>query len=199
VTSRNGVFDRTVVSALVVGGLIITLALIGDPASEIFQWTRGDIYDGELWRLVTAHLVHLDMRHALINVGVLILLTGLFGHVFTPTRHAIHAFVGMLIIDLGLTWLSNLEWYVGLSGVLHTLAAAAVVRLIVDHQDRIAWGVAIFGLLKIAFENTAGGLPFSGDQSRVVTDAHLFGVLAGMILGLIPIGTQRARRSTTRV
>jgi membrane associated rhomboid family serine protease len=26
-----------------------------------------------------------------------------------------------------------------------------------------------------------------------VTDAHLFGVLAGMILGLIPMRTQRAR------
>jgi len=193
VTSKNGFFDRAVVAAMIVGGAIIALALVGDSARERLQWARDDIHDGEWWRLVTAHLVHLDLPHAVINVGVLLILAMLFGRVFTPTRHAIHALVGMLIIDLGLTWLSNLEWYVGLSGVLHTLAAAAVVRLIGDHQDRIGWGVAVFGLLKIGFENTVGGLPFSGDQSRVATDAHLFGVLAGMILGLIPMGTQRAR------
>lgn len=193
VTSKNGFFDRAVVAAMIVGSVVIALALAGDSARERLKWARDDIHDGEWWRLVTAHLVHLDLLHAVINVGVLLMLAALFGRVFTPTRHAIHTLVGMLIIDLGLTWLSNLEWYVGLSGVLHTLAAAAVVRLIVDHQDRIAWGVAIFGLLKIGFENTVGGLPFSGDQSRVVTDAHLFGVLAGMILGLIPMGTQRAR------
>jgi len=176
-----------VVAALAIGVVAVTLALLGEPVREALQWSRSAVHHGEWWRLVTAHMTHLDPAHALINSSVLCLLAALFGHVFSVARHAIHAAIGILMIDVGLTWLGDLEWYAGLSGVLHALAAATVVRLIVDRHDRVAWGIAIFGLCKIIYENTTGALPFSGDEARVVTDVHLFGVLTGMVLGLFPV------------
>lgn len=191
-TRRKLLSDHVVIAAIILAGLTLVLALTGDAMRESLQWTRSGVQHGEWWRLVTAHVVHLDLFHALLNTAVLILLAVLFGHVFTPVRHGFNAIVGILFIDAGLLWLGNLEWYVGLSGLLHTLAAASVVRLIIDFHDRVAWGVAIFGLGKIVYENTMGAMPFSEREVSVVTDVHLFGVLIGMALGLIPA---RARPS----
>jgi len=140
---------------------------------------------GEWWRLITAHVVHLNPFHAILYAVVLILLAALFGRVFTPARHGVHAIIGILCIDAGLIWLGNLEWYVGLSGLLHALAAVSVVRLIVDRHDRVAWCVARFGLGKIVYENTVGAMLFSSRETSVVTDVRVFDVVIGMALGLI--------------
>lgn len=185
-TRRKFLFDHIVISAIIIAGLTVVLALAGDATRESLQWTRSGVQQGEWWRLVTAHIVHLDFFHALLNALVLIFLAELFGCAFSLARHGCNALIGILFIDAGLLWLGNLEWYVGLSGLLHTFAAASIVRLIVDRHDRVAWGVALFGLVKIVYENTMGAMPFSGREASVVTDVHLFGVLIGMVLGLIP-------------
>jgi rhomboid family GlyGly-CTERM serine protease len=185
-SGRQRFFDRTGVTSMVVAGLVILLALMGDATRESLQWTRAGLQQAEWWRLFTAHVVHLNIFHGLLNALVLILLAALFGRTFTLARHGLHALIGMALIDAGLFWLADVEWYVGLSGLLHVLAAAAVVRLIIDRHDRVAWSVAMFGLGKIVYENTLGAMPFSGREAFVVTDVHLFGVLIGMVLGLIP-------------
>lgn len=179
-------FDRALIMSIILASLIVALAISGDVTRDTLQWTRSGVKHGEWWRLITAHVVHLNLFHAMLNAVVLILLAALFGRVFTLARHGVHAIIGILFIDAGLIWLGNLEWYVGLSGLLHALAAASVVRLIVDRHDRVAWGVAMFGLGKIVYENTVGTMPFSGRETSVVTDVHLFGVVIGMALGLIP-------------
>jgi rhomboid family GlyGly-CTERM serine protease len=185
-SGRHPFFDRAVVAAAVVAGMAIVLTVTGDATRESLQWTRSGLQQGEWWRLFTAHVVHLNLFHGLLNALALILLAALFGRTFTLARHGLHALIGILCIDAGLFWLADVEWYVGLSGLLHVLAAAAVVRLIIDRHDRVAWGVAIFGLGKLVYENTLGAMPFSGREALVVTDVHLFGVLIGMVLGLIP-------------
>lgn len=185
-SGRHPFFDRAVVAAAVVAGIAIMLTLTGDATREGLQWTRSGLQQGEWWRLFTAHVVHLNIFHALLNALALVLIAMLFGRAFTLARHGLHAFIGILLIDAGLFWLADVEWYVGLSGLLHALAAAAVVRLIIDGHDRVAWGVAMFGLGKLVYENTLGAMPFSGREALVVTDVHLFGVLIGMVLGLVP-------------
>lgn len=191
-TTRFVFFDRVVMAAAL-GVVVLALALIGDPVKQSLAWTRTGLEQGEWWRLISGHWVHLGFFHAVLNASVLILLTALFGEVFTLVRQGVHALMGMLVIDAGLWWLGGIEWYVGLSGVLHTMAAAAVVRLIIDRHDRLAWLVALFGLSKIIYENNFGAMPFSGSTDSVVTDAHLFGVLAGMIFGLVPDRNRKRR------
>jgi len=185
-SGRHPFFDRAAVAAAVVAGIAISLALLGDATRESLQWTRAGLQQGEWWRLFTAHVAHLNLFHALLNALALVLIAALFGRAFTLARHSLNAFIGILFIDAGLFWLAEVEWYVGLSGLLHALAAAAVVRLIIDRHDRVAWGVALFGLGKLVYENTLGAMPFSGREALVVTDVHLFGVLIGMVLGLVP-------------
>jgi len=160
---------------------------MSDRLIDSLQWSREAIAAGEWWRLLTGHLVHLDLVHACLNVAALLLLWRLFGRVFALRHLLVILLVAVATINAGLWSLSDIDWYVGLSGLLHAWAAAAVVRLIID-RDRhygIAWFVAAFGLAKIMQENIFGPLPFSTNAAAVVTDAHLFGVLAGMAMGLM--------------
>ncbi|MBI1784302.1 hypothetical protein HYR69_04085, partial [Candidatus Sumerlaeota bacterium] len=51
--------------------LVGLLAAVGSgfgPARELFVWDRGAILHGEIWRLVTGHLVHAARGHFLLDV-----------------------------------------------------------------------------------------------------------------------------------
>lgn len=165
--------------------LILALAAFGDTPREALRWSRSDIAAGQWWRWFTGHLVHLDLPHAALNVAAALVLAGIFGRVYSWRRTLVVLLIGIAAIDAGLWWLVDIEWYVGLSGVLHAYAAAVVVRRIIDTGDFLAWGVAIFGLGKLAWENTSGALPLAAPGTIVVTDAHLFGVIGGMVAGLL--------------
>ncbi len=169
---------------LLVGLVVLVLAMAGEPARQFLQWSRGDIVRGEWWRLVTGHFVHLDPAHAALNVAALGLLWALFGSLFRARAVTAVVIAGMVAIDCILWWLSGIDQYLGLSGVLHAFAAAAVVRRIVDRRDPLAWVIGVCGLAKIAWENLVDAMPFMGPAAVVVTDAHLAGVIAGMLAGL---------------
>jgi rhomboid family GlyGly-CTERM serine protease len=164
--------------------LLIGLALVGDAAGEALRWSRTAIARGEHWRWVTGHLVHLDLAHAALNAAGLVLVWALFSGTYSGRRWLLIAACGIVTIDAGLWWLSDVTWYVGLSGVLNALAAAGIVREII-HGDRMAWLVGSLGLAKLVYENVAGPMPFLATDSPVVLDAHLFGALAGMTCGLM--------------
>jgi rhomboid family GlyGly-CTERM serine protease len=163
---------------------LVGLALLGEPAREALQWSRAGIARGEHWRWVTAHLVHLDLAHALLNAAGLVSVWVLFSDTYTARRWLLIAVCGVVAIDVGLGWLSDIRWYVGLSGLLNTLAAAGIVRAMIE-GDRMAWVVGLLGLAKLVYENVAGPLPLLASDQPVVLDAHLFGALAGMICGLL--------------
>lgn len=181
---------------LAVCAAILLLALGGEALQQALRWSRSGLDAGELWRWVTGHLVHLDLAHALLNAAGLALVWALFARVYSPRRWLLIVVLGIAGIDLGLWWLSDIEWYVGLSGVLNTLAAAGIVREVID-GDRMAWVVGLLGLAKLVSENISGPMPFLQPAMPVVLDAHLYGALVGMVCGLVlrrsaPIATQAA-------
>lgn len=163
---------------------LIGLALGGASLREALQWSRTGIAEGGHWRWLTGHLVHLDLAHAALNVAGLVLIWVLFADLYRLRRWLLIAACGIVAIDAGLWWLSDVEWYVGLSGVLNALAAAGIVRAVID-GDRTAWIVGALGLAKLVYENVAGPMPFLTGDQPVVLDAHLFGALAGMTCGLL--------------
>jgi membrane associated rhomboid family serine protease len=85
---------------------------------------------------------------------------------------------GALAISSGLWWLSpRVTWYVGASGVLHTVMAAGVVK----HFAQRAWDRWILGLglcAKLAWEQWGGNA-----EPWIVVDAHLYGALCGFVVG----------------
>ncbi len=175
---------RGAIAALVSAGLI-ALALLGDGPRLALRWARADIAAGEAWRLVTGHLVHLHLEHALLNVAGLLLVWALFSRAFSPWQWVLTLLAGVVAIDAGL-WLVNVElqWYVGASGLLHTAMAAGIVRQMIA-RDAVAWALGVVGVAKLLYEHFSGAMPFTTSGALVVTDAHLYGAMAGMICGLL--------------
>jgi rhomboid family GlyGly-CTERM serine protease len=173
--------------ALTVAVLAAALAAGGDPVREVLRFDRQAIAAGEAWRLVTGHLVHLGTRHMLLNSAGLLLVGLLVGREYRLRDWAAVTLASMASIDAGLWWLKpSLDWYVGLSGVLHGWFAAGIVGALLKRRPD-AW--LLLGLLlgKLVLEQLQGALPGSAAAAGgpVVVDAHLYGAVGGAIAGLL--------------
>jgi rhomboid family GlyGly-CTERM serine protease len=160
--------------------LLLLPVLSGDAGREALRYDRIALAAGQWWRLLTAHLVHLDFDHAALNSLGLVLMWALFARDYRP-RHWLAILIGSIAaIDAGL-WLrdSTVAWYVGSSGALHGIMAAGTLAHL-RRRDLDGWILAIFIVVKLAYEQNAGALPFSDSHSGVVVDAHLFGTLGGV-------------------
>jgi rhomboid family GlyGly-CTERM serine protease len=163
------------------------LLLLGVPD----EWTRAHLaYDreplsaGEHWRWVTAHFVHLDLQHALLNVTGLVLVWALYRRLWSGVEWLAICLAGVLAIDVGLWTLQpGLQWYVGASGVLHALLVAGLVA---QWRTEPAVALVVGALLigKLWWEMLHGALPFAGESHAVVLPAHRYGAIGGLIAAL---------------
>jgi rhomboid family GlyGly-CTERM serine protease len=158
--------------------LLCLPALSGEALRTLLRYERAGLAAGQWWRLLTAHLVHLDLHHALLNAAGLALMWALFERDYSPRQWLGIVLGGMAAIDAGL-WLrdSTVLWYVGSSGALHGIMAAGTLAHL-RQGERDGWLLAGILLVKLAYEQSVGALPLSGSDP-VVVDAHLYGVLGG--------------------
>lgn len=164
--------------------LLVVPELGGDELRAALRYERAAITGGEWWRLATAHVVHLDPGHALLNALGLILMWALFARDFTPGRWAVVLALSVAAIDAGF-WFRDrsLEWYVGSSGVLHGVMVAGTIAHL-RRRDLDGWVLAAFVLVKLAWEQGSGALPLAAPGDTVVVNAHLYGALGGLAAGL---------------
>jgi len=171
------------------GLVALILQAGGRELVDALAYSREDIAGGELWRLVTAHLVHLGWSHLALNLAGLALVWYLVGGAFRPRQWLAIAAVSVLTIDLGFWVLDpELDWYVGLSGLLHGLLAAGLVQGL-RRRDREAVVLAAFVIGKLAWEQWQGPLPGSEATSggNVIVNAHLYGAVGGMVAAFYPV------------
>ena len=177
----------SLLATALVSGLILVLEAFGDGGRELLAWSRSGILDGEVWRLVSGHFVHLGIGHTIFNVVGLWLVWFLVAHAYTMGLWALVLGVSIVGTGLGFWFLSpGLEWYVGLSGVLHGLIAAGVIPGLAARnlESRLLAGIL---LAKIGHEQVVGPIPGSEMSSggTVIVDAHLYGVISGIAIGLV--------------
>jgi rhomboid family GlyGly-CTERM serine protease len=176
---------------LAVCGLLLALQSFGSAAIELLRYDRAAIAAGQGWRLLTAHLIHLNARHAVLDVAGLLLIWMLLARDLRPSQWAVVVLTAAAAIDCGL-WLRDpsVEWYLGASGVLHgALAAGAFARL--RRGDLEGWILAGLLIAKLTYEQIAGPMPFAGHGIPVVVDAHLYGALGGLLAAVLS-GSGRA-------
>src|SRR5258705_5543752 len=156
--------------------LLLLPTLAGEAGRELLRYDRVALAGGQWWRLLTAHVVHLDIRHALLNGLGLALMWALFARDYSPRQWAPIVLGAMAAIDAGL-WLcdSTVLWYVGSSGALHgVMAAGALARL--RRGEREGWVLAGLLAVKLAYEHWLGALPFSRNDSVVGSAPPYWGV-----------------------
>lgn len=167
------------IALLAACAVLLLPVLAGDAGREALRYDRTALAAGQEWRLLTAHFVHLDFDHAALNSLGLVLMWALFARDYRPRQWLAILLGSIAAIDAGL-WLrdSTVAWYVGSSGALHGIMAAGTLAHL-RRQDMDGWILSVFILVKLAYEQSAGALPFTDSHAGVVVDAHLFGTLGG--------------------
>lgn len=162
----------------------IILASTEPLSSEWLAYDKQQIVQWQWWRLITGHLLHTNSMHLLMNVTGLILLWALHGHYYPRFQYLI-VFVLLCLGTSGAIYLfaPQMQWYVGLSGVLHGLFA---IGAYFDIQNKLKTGwLMIIGLwLKVLHEQIYGASENISQMisANVAIDAHLFGTLSGTLI-----------------
>jgi rhomboid family GlyGly-CTERM serine protease len=172
---------------------VVLLSLGGESARLLLRYDRLAVLDAhEYWRLVTGHLVHGSATHMTLNLAGLGLLAALFPRHYSLTGWLGISGLSIAAIDVGFVWYEpQLAWYVGLSGVLHGALAAGAIAWWRHESKALALALTVVLIAKLAWEQTQGALPLSGDM-RVIVDAHLYGAIGGVVAaGLVWCGEHR--------
>jgi len=163
--------------------LLALLAAGGDSVRNALSYDRAALAAGEWWRALTAHFVHLDASHAALNGMGLVLMWALFARDYSPLRWLAIYLFSSLCISAGLwLWDPGVTDYVGASGALHGVMTAGTIAHL-RRRDLDGWILAAFIVVKLAYEQFAGALPFSSSGNTIV-DAHLYGAVGGIALAL---------------
>ena len=158
-------------------------------------YQRETVRAGQWWRIVTAMWVHLDTWHWLADAMAAVGLILLLARVLRP-----QAIVGALVVcgvlvQIALLTQPTVQWYGGLSGALHGLAAWGGLRLlkpstsdVEDHFSR--WiGVALcVGVLAKVWLEQSWLSPIAYDPHwgfGVVRIAHAFGAVSGLLVWVL--------------
>jgi len=182
--------DGTLPLTICVIALLIQLG--GSDASQWLRYDREGILNGEVWRIITGHLVHLGWPHLLMNLIGLILIWLLFGHLIKRNSWLIIFTISTIGISAGMMLFNpELKWYVGLSGVLHGMfVAGAIVSVKAGYRAELL--LLILLTAKLAWEQAVGPLPGSAEFAggNVIVDAHLYGAISGLVITLVLIAIQ---------
>lgn len=177
---------------LVVAVTGATFLAVGDAAFLALRYERDALLDGDFWRVLSGHVVHVSWAHLGVNLAVGALVVALFGR---------HLGLGAVLLCVagttaGLFLFSlRVAWYAGLSGVLHGLIVFGALEA--WRRDRRWIGLAAIALvaLKVAVEESKGAPGGLADLvgAPVVVRAHLYGAISGALAFALLYRPSRSR------
>lgn len=180
---------------------IVLLELAEPISSHWLMFDRDAIDEGQVWRLFSAHFVHLSTAHLLGNVLGVMLVAYIAGRSLNNSWGIFLLAWCVAVVGLGLYGYADyLQRYVGLSGVLHGLILVAPF-ISPFYSRRMAGCFLLVIVSKVIWEQS----PFYDDMAmagviggRVETNAHLLGVIAGLLFLLFYYGYDYSKRYLQR-
>lgn len=178
--------------------LLALLQVLPPAWHGVLRYERGAVLDGELWRLLTGHLIHLGLAHWALNAAGLVLCALLADRADAPILPgwlllrlaALGVGVSLMLLALA----PEVSHYVGLSGVLYGLF---VLVLWPQARRREPIGLAaLFVLIGWMLWQMLHGPTHSEMEligGRIVAQAHLFGVLSAVAMLLAQALLQAAK------
>ena len=158
---------------------------------ELFRFQRDAIEAGELWRLLTGHLVHGTARLAVVDLALLLIL-GAWVENRSRRLFLVTLFASAALSSLCIWVWTSYAIYVGSSALSAGLFAAALVGVIRASRSRRELGgwsfVAACFIAKLALESldrwprALSPLPAGVELSSA---AHVSGALAGLVVALV--------------
>ncbi|HMY00837.1 MAG TPA: rhombosortase [Agitococcus sp.] len=181
--------------------LIITLWLVLCSLQMIginhFYFERDLLGQGQYWRLLTAHFVHLNVTHLVFNLAGLSLVLIILDRTWSLAAWLCLIVFSAVAQSLAFYWfLPHVKAYVGFSGVIHSLYVAGAVILLQKRQDRyLAIVLLILVTLKLLTENIGQGISVTEKMigGHVLVEAHLYGAIIGLIYALVALSFRRIK------
>lgn len=171
--------DKTPWVTIMLTFVIIILYLLGQNIFDLLMFDKKAILSGEVWRILTGHLVHCTFSHLFWNIVAFIVLG------FVIETRSLNKFVASLLIS----WIFVSVWiffgektitaYCGLSGVLTGLLVMAVYIKFKETNNKIYFFVLLATSCKIIFEIITNNAMFSKLSGQVIPGAHIAGFIGG--------------------
>lgn len=174
--------------AVLLAIIVIWLALYQQQQAwllDAYDYSREQIWQ-EPWRILSAHALHLDLKHAILNAAALVVVTVFFAHHFT-VRTWLNAVIIITVLCSLLVWLvGQPERFVGLSGLIHgLLLMSLLLEWSVKNYDSKAmfYPIVIAIIIVKALLEIAGWLQSAlllniGGEFGVI---HLGGIIGGVV------------------
>lgn len=167
--------------------LVCFLFYFDSISKEYLAYNRNSVDNFELWRLISANLLHTNAFHLLINSLAFLLIWNLYHKNLTTKLFILLFIFCSLGVTLGIHFFAhNINNYVGLSGVLHGVFIFCLYLEIKNHS-KIAYLLVIIVFAKIFYEQT-----FGADKSlaklinaNIAIESHLYGVICALFFCLV--------------
>jgi rhomboid family GlyGly-CTERM serine protease len=170
---------------LVFAVLLALLHLLPDSIRSVLEYHRSQ--PEQIWRAFTGHLLHSNHWHLMMNLGALLLMLMLHQLHYQLKSFVLLLLSGCLGISVLLYLFSpDIQIYVGLSGWLHCFITVGAL-LDIRHKIQSGWLILLGVIAKVAYEQWQGpDMELAAlIDANVAIDAHLYGVICGLLLGLL--------------
>lgn len=174
--------------------LLALLVWIGRLEAGLFLDLQA-VAAGEVWRLLTGHVAHLNHVHLAWNLLPFVILGLVYEPRFGAARYAALLGAGVVLVDLVvLSGVCGVTFYAGLSGVATTVFVAGALSDLQESRlavDRLGIALALLALTgigaKLVYEFATSKYFFLQGRlpGMAVPAVHLAGALAGVALSAL--------------
>ena len=167
--------------------IVICSAIQYFQLNSLMQLQIAATLEGQYWRIFTAHLSHLNIKHLVMNMLGMCLCLIIFGRDLHYKHWLINFCIAALVSSSALLLIYPADYtYVGFSDILHSWIVLGAFAMACKER----WlGISIICVMlaKVVLEQfDVFVMKQSGvSAANISTESHLFGTLAGMLYGLI--------------
>lgn len=178
---------RLFVHAALLIALMAVLAWTHDAVNPWLRYDRAAVLGGQVWRLWTCHLVHLNGWHFLLNTSGLVLILFIFRDLLDRLRLWLWFLLCGLGVGLAFVFIdTGLDWYLGLSGLLQSLLVMCLLLGWRGHP--LLHSLVLAAVVgRLFWEHHPGydtGYLEPWIHAQVYVNAHLYGAIMGAVLAI---------------
>lgn len=179
--------------------LLVILHFLPESLRSVLEYHRAE--PEQIWRAVTGHLLHSNHWHLVMNLGALLLMLMLHQLYYSLNSFVFLLLSGCVGISVLLYLFSpDIQIYVGLSGWLHCFITVGAL-LDIKHKIQSGWLILLGVIGKVTYEQWQGPDAELAAliDANVAIDAHLYGVICGLLLGLVFVCLTNAKPAESQV
>ena len=163
--------------------IVTTIAFGFTRDYDVWGYSAAKVFAGEPYRLITYMFSHANLRHLLGNMVSLVIIGSLVNKIEGNIHFAIIYFGGGILAAIfnclwSIATTTNMTTnVVGASGAIFALLGAVLVETFINYDMEVERGNVIIYIIIVMISSNIGG--------NISVSTHIFGFIAGIILGCV--------------